>query len=221
VRKALLAECLGTLGIVFAPCLLSATGKLPGGDPSLLAMSLVSGLAVTAMIGAVGHLSGAHLNPAVSLGLASVGKFPWKSVPGYVLAQCLGSALAAGLVRLLFGPGLFGAHVPLAGYLAQALALEAVLGFFLMWLVMAATDERTKNSPHGLIIGIYVVVAMLIAGRSLRGGAIFSARLSAHFSLPGSTKNCVHRPPKDRNTTRIVVFYNRIVRMNVAAETLS
>jgi MIP family channel proteins len=165
VRKALLAECLGTFGIVFAPCLLSVTGKLPGGDPSLLAMSLVSGLAVTAMIGAVGHLSGAHLNPAVSVGLASVGKFSWKSVPGYALAQCLGSALAAGLVRLLFGPGLFGAHVPLAGHLSQALALEAVLGFFLMWLVMAAADdERTKNAPHGLIIGTYVVVAMLIAG---------------------------------------------------------
>ncbi len=165
MKKALLAEALGTFGIVFAPCLLSATGKLPGGDPSLLAMSLVSGLAVTAMIGAVGHLSGAHLNPAVSLGLASVGKFPWRSVPGYALAQGIGSALAAGLVRLLFGPGLFGAHVPLTGYLAQALALEAVLGFFLMWLVMAAaTDERTKNAPHGLIIGIYVVVAMVIAG---------------------------------------------------------
>jgi MIP family channel proteins len=164
VKTKLLAEALGTFGIVFAPCLLAATGKLPGGDPSLLAMSLVSGLAVTAMIGATGHLSGAHLNPAVSVGLASVGRFPWRSVPGYTLAQCLGSALAAGLVRVLFGPGLFGAHIPAAGLLGAALALEVVLAFFLMWLVMAAGDARTKNSPHGLILGIYVVVAMLIAG---------------------------------------------------------
>jgi MIP family channel proteins len=164
VRNEWGAEALGTFGIVFAPCLLAATGKLPGGDPSLLAMSVVSGLAVTAMIAATGHLSGAHLNPAVSVGLALVGRFPWQRVPGYALAQCLGGLLAAGLVRLLFGPGLFGAHLPAAGRLGPALALEVVLAFFLMWLVLAAGDSRTKGSPHGLLIGIYVVVAMLIGG---------------------------------------------------------
>lgn len=77
------AELVGTFGIVFAPVALSGTGHFPGGDSSLMAAAWVSGLAVLAMIYALGHISAAHFNPAVTLGFALAGRFPWRYVVPY------------------------------------------------------------------------------------------------------------------------------------------
>src|SRR5918997_1293190 len=92
-----LAEFIGTFGIVFAPVALSATGKLSGGDGGLLAAALVSGLAVLAMIYALGHISAAHFNPAVTLGFAVAGRFPWRYVVPYWIAEFAGAGTAAAL----------------------------------------------------------------------------------------------------------------------------
>jgi len=170
-----LAELVGTLGIVFAPVALSGTGHLPGGDAGLMAAAWVSGLAVLAMIYALGHVSAAHFNPAVTLGFALVGRFPWRYVFPYAAAQCAGAVLAAALAALLFGPG-HGAHVPAPGPAARAVSVEAVLTFFLMLVIIAvATDRRVNGAVPGLAIGLTVVFDVLIGG-PVTGGSMNPAR---------------------------------------------
>ena len=169
------AELVGTFGIVFAPVALSGTGHLPGGEAGLMAAAWVSGLAVLAMIYALGHISAAHFNPAVTLGFALAGRFPWRYVVPYWGAQCAGAVLAAGLAALLFGPG-HGAHVPAPGPLARAVGVEAVLTFFLMLVIIsAATDRRVNGAVPGLAIGLTVVFDVLIGG-PVTGGSMNPAR---------------------------------------------
>jgi len=93
-----LAEFIGTFGIVFAPVALSASGHFSGGDSSLMAAAWVSGLAVMAMIYALGHISAAHFNPAVTLGFAVAGRFPWRYVPQYWASQFSGGIAGAAVV---------------------------------------------------------------------------------------------------------------------------
>ena len=168
------AEFVGTFGIVFAPVALSATGHLHGGDASLAAASWVSGLAVLAMIYALGHLSAAHFNPAVTLGFAAAGRFPWRYVPAYWAAEFGGGIFAAALATQLFGPG-HGVHVPAVAAL-RAVGMEAVLSFFLMLVVSAvATDTRVSGAVSGLAIGLMVVVDVFIGG-PISGGSMNPAR---------------------------------------------
>lgn len=168
------AEFIGTFGIVFAPVALSATGPFKGADSSLMAAAWVSGLAVLAMIYALGHISAAHFNPAVTLGFAVAGRFPWRYVVPYWLSAFSGGIAAAALAAFLFGGG-HGAHVPAAGPVARAVGVEAVLTFFLMLVIIAvATDRRAHGAP-GLAIGLTVVFDVLIGG-PITGGSMNPAR---------------------------------------------
>lgn len=165
------AEFVGTFGIVFAPVALSASGHFSGGDGSLMAAAWVSGLAVLAMIYALGHISAAHFNPAVTLGFAVAGRFPWRYILPYGAAQIAGAGLAA----LLFGPG-HGTHVPAPGPLGRAVGVEVVLTFFLMLVIIAvATDRRANGAVPGLAIGLTVVFDVLIGG-PITGGSMNPAR---------------------------------------------
>src|SRR5438874_4308768 len=119
------AEFVGTFGIVFAPVALSATGRFSGGDSGLMAAAWVSGLAVLAMIYALGHISAAHFNPAVTIGFAAAKRFPWQYVLPYTLAQLLGGVAAAAVSWLLF-QSVSGAHVPTIDSF-RAVGVEAVL----------------------------------------------------------------------------------------------
>lgn len=169
------AEFIGTFGIVFAPITLSASGKLPGGDGGLMAAAWVSGLAVLAMIYALGHISAAHFNPAITLGFAVAGRFPWQYVFPYCLAQVAGGIAAAGTCALLLGTG-HGAHIPAAGNPAVAVGMEALLTFFLMLVIISvATDRRVNGAVPGLAIGLIVVVDVLIGG-PVTGGSMNPAR---------------------------------------------
>ena len=169
------AEFVGTFGIVFAPVALSASGHFSGADSGLMASAWVSGLAVLAMIYALGHISAAHFNPAVTLGFAVAGRFPWRYVLPYAVAQVLGGIAAAGLAVLLFGGG-YGAHVPAPGPLARAVGVEAVLTFFLMLVIISvATDKRANGAVPGLAIGLTVVFDVLIGG-PVTGGSMNPAR---------------------------------------------
>ena len=160
----LLAELIGTFGIVFAPTILAA-----GGQGNLLNAALVSGLSVTAMIVAFGAVSGAHFNPAVTLALTASGRFERRDVPGYLLAQCLGSLLAALLVRGLYGPGMWGTHVPTLAPLA-AIVLEAVLTLILMLVILGKSEL-----PGGLSVGLTVICLVLMGGAAT-GGSMNPAR---------------------------------------------
>lgn len=170
-----IAEFVGTFGIVFAPVALSATGRFSGSDSGLMAAAWVSGLAVLGMIYALGHLSAAHFNPAVTLGFAVAGRFPWRYVVPYWIAEFAGGIVAATLCAALFGGG-SGVHHPAEGPLLRAVIVEAVLTFFLMLVIIAvATDKRAHGAVPGIAIGLTVVFDVLIGG-PLTGGSMNPAR---------------------------------------------
>ena len=169
-----IAEFVGTFGIVFAPTALSAVGRFPGAESGLMAAAWVSGLVVLAMIYALGHISAAHFNPAVTLGFAIARRFPWKYVLPYWIAEFLGGVTAAALAALLFGGG-HGVHIPTVPLL-YAVSTEAVLTFFLMLVIIAvATDKRANGAVPGLAIGLTVVFDVLIGG-AITGGSMNPAR---------------------------------------------
>jgi MIP family channel proteins len=168
------AEFVGTFTIVFAPVALSAANHLSGGDGGLMAAAWVSGLAVLAMVYALGPISAAHFNPAVTLGFAVAGRFPWRYVLPYWLAEFAGGIGAAAMAAFLFGGG-HGAHVPGVG-LGRAIVMEAVLTFFLMLVIIAvATDKRVSNAVPGIAIGLTVVFDVLVGG-PVSGGSMNPAR---------------------------------------------
>lgn len=185
------AEFVGTFGIVFAPVALSATGHFAGGDSSLMAAAWVSGLTVLAMIYALGHISAAHFNPAVTLGFAVAGRFPWRYVFPYWLAELSGGILAAALAALLFGGG-HGVHSPAPGPLSRAVVIEAVLTFFLMLVIIAvATDRRANGAVPGLAIGLTVVFDVVIGG-PVTGGSMNPARSLGPALFGGSAPLAVY-----------------------------
>ena len=168
------AEAIGTFGIVFAPVALSGAHGLTGADGSLMAAAWVSGLAVLAMIYALGHISAAHFNPAVTFGFAVAGRFPWRYVGPYWLAQFAGAIVAGGIAALLFGPG-HGVH-QIAVPPLHAVGIEIVLTFFLMLVIISvATDVRANGAVPGLAIGLTVVFDILIGGAAT-GGSMNPAR---------------------------------------------
>ena len=169
------AEMIGTFGIVFAPAALAGSSRLAGGASGLSASAWASGLAVAAMVYALGHISAAHFNPSVTLGFAAAGRFPWRYVPGYWIAQCCGASAAAGIVVWLFGRGC-GAQIPAAGPMVRDLAVEAAITFQLMLVIISvATDPRVNGAVPGLAIGFAVTVGVLIGG-PLTGGSMNPAR---------------------------------------------
>jgi MIP family channel proteins len=130
------------------------------------------------MVYATGHLSGAHLNPAVTLGFVLARHFPLRRLAGYWLAQCAGATLAATVLRLLLGDvAHLGATLPSGrGGVWQAFGLEALLTFFLMFVIMAvATDTRAVGQGAALAIGATVCLAALFAG-PISGASLNPAR---------------------------------------------
>jgi MIP family channel proteins len=123
------------------------------------------GLVIMAMIYSVGHVSGAHLNPAVSLAFAVTRHFPWPRVGGYWAAQVAGALAAAALLRYsLGGVAHTGATLP-SGSQSQSFLWEAVLTFFLMFVVMAvATDSRAIGEAAAIAIGGTVALGAMVGG---------------------------------------------------------
>ncbi len=180
-----LAEFIGTFAIVFAPVALAATAGLKGGAAGLLPAALVSGLAVLAMVYALGHISAAHFNPAVTLGFAVSRRFPWRYLLPYWISQLLGGICAAAVVTFLFGPG-FGIHVPSVSPIT-AIVIEAMITFFLMLVIISvATDRRVNGAVPGLAIGLTVVFGVMIAG-PVTGGSMNPARSLGPALLAGGT----------------------------------
>lgn len=167
------AECVGTFAIVFAPVAFVTVGTHLGRS-DLLGASLVSGLAVLVMVYTFGHISAAHFNPAVTLGFACAGRFPWRHVPKYWGSQLLGAVLAGFIVSTVLGP-VSGTHIPAVMPL-PAILIEAILTGFLMLTIMSvATDRRVNSAVPGLAIGMIVVVDVMIGG-PVTGGSMNPAR---------------------------------------------
>jgi len=162
--KKLFAEFLGTLGLVFA-----GTGAIVVNDQTgalgHAGIALTFGLIVLAMIYCFGDVSGAHLNPAVTIGFAAARRSQWRDVPGYIGAQILGALAASGLLKFLFPDSArLGATVP-AGAASQSFVLEVVLTFFLMLVVLSvSTGAKEKGLTAGIAIGAVIALEAMFAG---------------------------------------------------------
>lgn len=179
-----LAEGIGTFGLVFAGCGAIMINTLSNGQITHVGVGLVFGLVVAAMIYATGHLSGAHLNPAVTLGFVLARHFPFRRLAGYWLAQLLGALAAIGCLRLLLGDTAhLGATLPArADGDWQAFGFEVLLTFFLMFVIMAvATDTRAVGQAAALAIGATVGLEALFAG-PISGASMNPARSLAIIS---------------------------------------
>lgn len=169
--RAIAAEAAGTFFVVLAGC-----GAILAGG-SLLPIALAFGLTVAAMVYALGHVSGAHFNPAVTLAFAATRHFPWRHVPAYVGAQLAGATAAAFLLRLLHGDiGIAASGLAYGVSWWEALLVEAVASAMLAFVILAvATDPRAQPAAAGLAIGFAVAVGALWAG-TLTGGSMNPAR---------------------------------------------
>lgn len=136
-----------------------------GGAVSLLGIALAFGLVVLAMVCALGDISGAHINPAVTIGLWLSGRVPASLVLPYIASQCTGAFAASILLRLIFGMGHgLGGTAPAESVL-QAFAMETVATFILMLVILCVTTgAKEKGITAGLVIGAVVTFDILIAG---------------------------------------------------------
>ncbi|XP_006647103.1 aquaporin NIP1-1 [Oryza brachyantha] len=173
----IIAEIFGTYFLIFAGCGAVTINQSKNGQITFPGVAIVWGLAVMVMVYAVGHISGAHFNPAVTLAFATCRRFPWRQVPAYVLAQMLGATLASGTLRLMFG----GRHEHFPGTLpagsdVQSLVLEFIITFYLMFVISGvATDNRAIGELAGLAVGATILLNVLIAG-PISGASMNPAR---------------------------------------------
>jgi MIP family channel proteins len=173
-RRAI-AEAIGTFFLVLIGTGSIIMDDVSGGGVGLLGVALSFAFVILAMIYAVGHLSGAHINPAVTIGFWSIGRFPSRDAAVYVLAQCAGAVLASIVLGALLDPPVFGQTVPTVGT-GAAFGVEWLLSFALMFVVVAvATDDRVATGFAGLAVGLVVGFDILVGG-FLTGGSMNPAR---------------------------------------------
>ncbi len=187
--KKLLAEALGTFTLVFAGTGAIVINEVSGGAVTHAGIALTFGLVVLAMIHTFGDVSGAHLNPAVTTAFAAAGRFPWRSVPGYLGAQMTGALAASGLLRFLFPQATtLGATLP-AGPPVQSFVLELVLTAILMLTILSvSTGGKEKGVTAGIAIGSVIALEAMFAG-PVSGASMNPARSLAPALVSGSLEH--------------------------------
>jgi aquaporin Z len=176
MQKKLAAEFFGTFWLVFGGCgaAIFAAG-FPGLGIGFVGVSLAFGLTVLTMAYAVGHISGGHFNPAVSVGLAVAGRFSWSELIPYVVAQVIGALVAALFLYLIasgkadfslangFAANGYGEHSPGGYTLMSALIAEILLTGFFMLVILGATNKLAPAGFAGLAIGLALTLIHLIS----------------------------------------------------------
>jgi MIP family channel proteins len=172
----LAAEAIGTFALVFLGAGSAAVNAWSNGAISHVGVSLAFGAIILVAVYALGHISGAHLNPAVTFGFWIAKRFPTREVAPYVAAQLAGASAGAFAVRAAVGSfAVFSTTRP-AIPVISALGVEVLLSFFLMLVVMAvATDARVSGEVAGLAVGFIVMVDALMGG-PLTGASMNPAR---------------------------------------------
>ncbi|NCO87462.1 MAG: MIP family channel protein [Rhodobacterales bacterium] len=194
MTKKLLAEVLGTFILVFFGC---GSAVFMGAEIGMLGISLAFGLAIVAAAYSLGHISGAHLNPAVSLGMLTAGRMGLADFIGYAIAQVLGAILAA-LVIMLIAQGRadyslatngLGQNGYGAGYLGEysltaALLFETVATFLFVTVILGATQAKAPAAMAGLAIGL-TLAAIHLVGITITGVSVNPARSAGPALLVG------------------------------------
>lgn len=184
LARVLLAEAIGTFALVFAGAgavMVNAKTEALGH----VGVAIAFGLVIMAMVYALGHVSGAHFNPAVSFAFALTRHFPWPRVGAYWIAQVAGALAAASLLRASLGDvAEVGATLP-SGSQAQSFLWELVLTFFLMFVIMAvATDTRAVGEAAAIAIGGTVALDAMVGG-PVSGASMNPARSLAPALISG------------------------------------
>jgi glycerol uptake facilitator protein len=179
------SEVLGTAFLVFigvgsVPATLIVNGDAPFTMADLGVISLAFGTVVVATVYALGHVSGNHINPAVTLGLAVTGKFPWRKVPAYLAAQVVGATIGAAAIIAVLGSKASDVGLGVASYAAtvgvpQAFAAEFVGTFILVFTVFGVIHAKAPAGFAGVAIGL-VVFAAIIPVAPATGASINPAR---------------------------------------------
>ena len=186
IRNRLAAEAIGTFVLLFA-----GTGAIVVNDATGAVthdgVALTFGLVVLALVYALGDVSGAHLNPAVTLGFAAADRFPRREAGPYIAAQLAGAFVASLLLRVLFPESLtLGATIP-RGAAGQSFVLEVVLTWFLMLVVLCvSTGAKEKGVTAGIAVGAVVALEALFAG-PICGASMNPARSLAPAVVSGNT----------------------------------
>ncbi len=184
--KKYFAELIGTFAMVFCGTGAIIINDISGGAISHLGVAITFGLIVMVMIYALGSLSGAHINPAVTLAFATTDRFSKKDLFPYVIAQLMGAFLASALLRYLFQehPGL-GTTVPY-GTWQQSFILEIILTYFLMLVILLVSQNKAISSFTGMAVGATVLLEALFAG-PITGASMNPARSIAPALVSGHT----------------------------------
>jgi aquaporin Z len=174
--RRLAAEGMGTFALVFAGTGAIVTNDVSGGTVTHVGIALTFGLIVLAMIYAVGDVSGAHLNPAVTLGFFAARRFEGRWVVPYIICQFLGALLASIVLRILFPTSAtLGATLP-ASTAFQSFAMEAVLTYLLMLVILSvSTGAKEKGVMAGVAVGSVIALEALFAG-PISGASMNPAR---------------------------------------------
>jgi aquaporin Z len=175
LMKKSLAEFLGTFWLVFGGC---GSAVLAAAFPALgigfVGVAFAFGLTVLTMAYAIGHISGCHLNPAVSIGLATAKRFPASELPSYIIAQVFGAVVAAGTLFIIasgkagfslsagFASNGYGSHSPGGYSLGACLVAEIVLTFMFLMIILGATDKRAPQGFAPIAIGLGLTLIHLI-----------------------------------------------------------
>ena len=181
-----LAEALGTFALVFAGPGAAAVNARSGGSVSTVGIGMSFGLIVMAMIFAIGHISGCHINPAVTIAFRAIGRISTARAAGYVAAQLLGAVLAGFAIIAIVGhQGDAGATTPHINGASAALWSEIILTFFLVFVIFAvATDDRAQGGFAAVAIGGYVGFAATgwgpIANASMNPARSFGPAVAAN-----------------------------------------
>ncbi|KAM7525998.1 hypothetical protein LguiA_015900 [Lonicera macranthoides] len=182
------AEFVGTFILIFGATAAPIVNQKYNGAETLIGNAACAGLAVMIVILSTGHISGAHLNPSLTIAFAALRHFPWLQVPAYIAAQVSASICASFALKGVFHPFLAGGVTVPSVSNGQAFALEFLITFNLLFVVTAvATDTRAVGELAGIAVGATVMLNILIAGPS-SGGSMNPVRTLGPAVAAGNYK---------------------------------
>lgn len=183
--KKYVAELIGTFVLVFIGC---GSAAIAGKAIGFAGISFAFGLAVLAMVYAIGNISGCHINPAISVGMMVAGKMKWRDTLLYIVFQCLGAVIAAGILLAIakglpgysvatsgLGQNGYGTHSPGGYSLVACLVAEIVLTFIFLLVIFGATSKEAPKGFAGIAIGLSLIFIHLV-GIPITGTSVNPAR---------------------------------------------